>query len=151
MTFLRDRKKRRAMDRENGAVVYPMPLSFDPLPGLGRYRYERGRFTVDFEVLPVPAKGFYRWKGEQREGRFDSISCVIEPTLRENFYEASERLTGSPPTSKEYERFRKQVQEALLALIKSRAQAMGNDPDFELVSLPDARVVFVQRYDQLRA
>ena len=151
MTFLRDRKKRRAINRDNGAIVYPMPFSFDALPGLGRYRYERGRFTVDFEVLPVPAKGLYRWKGQQREGRFDSISCVIEPTLRANFFEASERLTGSPPTSKDYDKFCRQVQEALLALTKSRAQAMGNDPNFELISLPEARVVFVQRYDQLRA
>lgn len=151
MTFLRDRKKRRAVNRNNGAIVYPMPFSFDSMPGLGRYRYERGRFTVDFEVLPVPAKGFYRWRGEQREGRFDSISCVIEPTLRTNFFEASERMTGSRPTSKDYEKFRKQVQEALLTLIRSRAQAMGNDPNFELLSLPEARVVFVQRFDQLRA
>lgn len=144
-----------------------MPFTFDPKRSFevtdgnsrfyrsGKYTdnktaifvYEGEHFSVEFEARVTSKRGFFRFKGQQRERNFDSCGYIVEPELRRDFVKAFRSFAGRDPDADDYQKFRKLIVDAMTCLYIGRSSSNACFPDSEF---PPAEfsVKFVHRFTE---
>lgn len=110
--------------------------------------FENGQFHVEFDFLVTSKWRLYRWRGQQREGSFESCAYIIEPVLRGNFIKAWQSYSGGKPDSAEYQKFRERIVNGMNCLCTEKYTPQVASPDFEFPPT-EFSVRFVQKYDEL--
>lgn len=132
--------------RDGNSRLYASPELTDARTH--KYVFENEQFRVEFDCLVTSSRRLYRWRGQQREGRFDSRAYIIEPMLRRNFIKAWHSCSGVEPDSIQYQAFRERIVEGMTCLCTAKHTPQATSPDFEFPPT-DFSVKFVQKYDEL--
>jgi hypothetical protein len=140
MAFVFDSGTHAAIDHERSITIRLSPAFLDA-GNLVEFEFINADMTFTFRAMLILQRGDFQWKGKTLGGLQHIATYVLEPTVIQGLANATRKLGAPWPDEQKYELVKAQIAEGLFVL--------GTQGGQRLQIVPDFRVGFIQRLDDL--